>query len=1090
MPIAHARPLLARAPRNRHRGQPSVAADGTARVSLFGGPQLLLGDRQVALSHHQACLLALVYGSDRGIARAEAAWLLWESDDTRAARHRISQLVYGIGKRAGVVCFDSAPGPSLQGMLVSDLSDFYRSIELKRLLGLRSAAEQSFLSRLDPPTAAYAHWIDAKRATVRRDLRALAATVMTDSESGGDWDGVSAAAGILLEIDPWDESILRRMLGTCALRRSRMELEAILRSHAERLRVLTGDTWQPERQTLDLLARIEEAREETPKKAPPLPPLTGRTREFRLLHERLSAPVSTVQFTVVAGDAGIGKTRLIRDVLTGLRVTGHLVLESRSSPIHRDLPFHSLLGALSNQKLLNVLDDLHEPWRSALTVIFPDISTHISQPPPGLDPQATARRLMEALYQLLTRACAQAPMVLFLDDLQWLDRTTLSALEFVADRTPAPPLQVVLALRDDSSVDSSVKAFTHQVGRTGAWIQLDELDAASADALVASAAPQPLSKAERERLCNAAGRNPFFLIELANDYCSREAERSPSDPGEHIPSSIRQLIAGRLDDLSAESRTLLQLLSVVGSLQVDAPIPLEELRSGRLPDIADALVHARLIQHDAGTISIRHELIRQTAYDLIGPVKRATLHRRAAEAALQRGESGAGEAAVHFDRAGARPQAFRHATQAAEAAQEHGAVAAAIRFWEMARRNASQAEEMESATRQLAELLYHARRLEEAIPLLESVRVSANEDEAARYGLMRLDALSELPGAPQDIYLSEVTDIIEQAAAVNGWTAYAEGVEIQLRILERLNRERDIAHHLVRVRQVYESGHALSPYVLCLLNCVLALSVLYHDDERGLLSAEEAVRLAREYEIEHLLLRAHNRKLYCYLLRGELHTPAGVAATQEALAVVDRSGDLKSKATIYNNVGCYRLDTGDYEGAARFFRSAEALACGASERSMVFCNWGELNYYLGHYDIAEAYFTKAQVEAERQPIFGFLSSFISAGIGLCALATGRLSLARSLEDSIQGVLGTWIHDPHLLVRFLSEIERRRGRIQEAVQLLRERAMLEKRRPVYWIRTRLLEAKYLRLIDREAGDQLLTEVGREATDRGLARMLTV
>src|SRR5690606_22833641 len=128
-----------------------------------------------------------------------------------------------------------------------------------------------------------------------------------------------------------------------------------------------------------------------------------------------------------------------------------------------------------------------------------------------------------------------------------------------------------------------------------------------------------------------------------------------------------------------EGRTLLQFLSVVGSFRLDARLPLEDLLPADLPDVADDLLRARLVDYEEGVLRVRHDLIRQTAYDLMGPIKRAVLHRRAAEAVLERApESGHGEAAVHFDRAGERAAAYQHAARAAANAQDTGAVPEAV----------------------------------------------------------------------------------------------------------------------------------------------------------------------------------------------------------------------------------------------------------------------------------------------------------------------------------------------------------------------------------------------------------------------------
>ena len=406
---------------------------GSMRVQLLGGPALYCRDQAVPISPFQGCLLALVYGSaNEGMSRPEIAWLLWESDDTAPARHRISQILYGIRKRAGVACFDEPSTDTLRGLLPSDLRELQRSVHDKRLDGVLSAAEREFLPSLSPPTPSFAHWLDRRRTTIRGQVRELAATVLAEASSAADWKLIASASTILLQLDPSNEKLLRRMLEVSALQRSREELDAMIESYRERYSLLTGEEWRPEGETLELLERIAHVQADTPvRHTTPPPSLVGRTEEVKHLHRAVATPTSHVQFTVVVGEAGIGKTRLIRETMAKLRLSGATVLECGSSPLQRDLPLHSLIGALSDPGVLAKLQELDEPWQSALGVLLPGLSITTTGAPPVLDAHGTSLRLMEALYQLLLKVCANGSVVLFLDDLQWLDKTTLCALEFL-----------------------------------------------------------------------------------------------------------------------------------------------------------------------------------------------------------------------------------------------------------------------------------------------------------------------------------------------------------------------------------------------------------------------------------------------------------------------------------------------------------------------------------------------------------------------------------------------------------------------------------------------------------------------------------
>jgi hypothetical protein len=138
--------------------------------------------------------------------------------------------------------------------------------------------------------------------------------------------------------------------------------------------------------------------------------------------------------------------------------------------------------------------------------------------------------------------------------------------------------------------------------------------------------------------------------------------------------------------------------------------------------------------------------------------------------------------------------------------------------------------------------------------------------------------------------------------------------------LDRLHRVDAIRDQIFEIRKLALTNIVATAYAKCLIHSILALSVFYHDDDEGLTDASVALELAQVHGIPRLLLRAYNRKIFGYGLRARLHTPDGVSLTQSALEWAARSGDLRSKATIYNTVGCYYLDTHDLTAAEKAFR--------------------------------------------------------------------------------------------------------------------------------------------------------------------------
>jgi hypothetical protein len=312
-------------------------------------------------------------------------------------------------------------------------------------------------------------------------------------------------------------------------------------------------------------------------------------------------------------------------------------------------------------------------------------------------------------------------------------------------------------------------------------------------------------------------------------------------------------------------------------------------------------------------------------------------------------------------------------------------------------------------------------------------------------------------------------------------------LEVQLRILDRQNKAEEIRRQILKIEVLHANDH-IPKYASCLLCCILALAAMHYNDDRGIEFARRAVHLAEANGFTKLLLRAYHRKLFALTLRAKMDTTEGKETIELALAHASRGGDLRSKASIYNILAKSCIDVEDYGNAERFLGAAGLQASGPSERVVTHCNLGVLHYEKGEFPTAELHYTIARSQAERQPVFGSIIYFILAGLGLCALATGRLAAAQEFEEPVRRALETWTRDPRQLVWFLAELERRRGHVGNALKLIREHIRAEESLPLDWIKKKMLEVRYLRLVDREAANELMAEVKETASQVGLTHLV--
>ncbi|NIP57979.1 MAG: hypothetical protein GWM92_06965, partial [Gemmatimonadetes bacterium] len=198
----------------------------TARsvVSVFGGPKVTVGSNLLRLSPYQAALVGAVFGSlgENEFSRTQLIVLLWEEDDSTRTRHRLSQLLYSLGRKTNPVSLVAAEGelirPNLDAV-ESDIRTFRRELSTGGLIAAADLVRRGFLIQLPlVPTRVYEEWLDARRATLRSRVRERAAAQLRQGSGEHRWDIAEEGASILLALSPEDEDALRKLMWIRAMR--------------------------------------------------------------------------------------------------------------------------------------------------------------------------------------------------------------------------------------------------------------------------------------------------------------------------------------------------------------------------------------------------------------------------------------------------------------------------------------------------------------------------------------------------------------------------------------------------------------------------------------------------------------------------------------------------------------------------------------------------------------------------------------------------------------------------------------------------------------------------------------------------------
>ena len=387
----------------------------------------------------------------------------------------------------------------------------------------------------------------------------------------------------------------------------------------------------------------------------------GREEPLRVLEAGLAhAAGGQPQIALVAGEAGVGKTRLLQALERTARSRGFLVLHGESVEFGgEELPFAPLAAALRRLPedwLPEAVADMPAEARSALAVLLPWAALG-ADPPTGAHAQGALGQglLYESLLELLGRlARTRAPILVALEDLHWADRSTLRCVAFLARNLRAEALAVAVTYRAEEALgDSPLRPFVVELVRREpvVAVELEPLGRDDAGRQLETIAGRPLPASLVEELHVRSGGNPFFLEEL---FAARESAKEGA-----VPRSVADAVLlriGRLDDPAAR---VLGLVAAAGGRsgfglleRLTAPGELE-------PAVRSALDAGLLVREpDDGGVCFRHALMTEVVYGELLPPERVRLHRRIAEALSESAATPASQLAIQWYRAGARADAL------------------------------------------------------------------------------------------------------------------------------------------------------------------------------------------------------------------------------------------------------------------------------------------------------------------------------------------------------------------------------------------------------------------------------------------------
>jgi transcriptional regulator with XRE-family HTH domain/tetratricopeptide (TPR) repeat protein len=705
--------------------------------------------------------------------------------------------------------------------------------------------------------------------------------------------------------------------------------------------------------------------------------LAGRERELQLLSRHLLGDGPPV--LLLAGEPGIGKSRLLREAAARAALEGMTVLSGGCVRRGGQEPYAPLLDVLQRHiggaapeqlradlegcvwlsRLLPELAELHvegTPRGAA-------VQREAPMPPLTLSSEGEHRLMSQAFMRFLRNISGPAGALLLLDDLQWAGSDALDLLALLARSSAETSVRLIGAYRDtEVHARHPLSAMLGELAQAGLarHLALSPLsDDATARLLDELLSDVRLPAVVRERALRRAGGVPFFVVSCAQSL------RLGAGSGDELPWDLAQSVRQRLAALTERAEETLGVAALIGRrIPVGVLVAASSRDEDEILDDVDQACRLRLLEEQGDDAYLfTHDVVREVVEHDLSAARRSLLHRRIG-AALEASAPRAVETlAYHFTRSGDSARAVLYLERAGDTARAQHAAAAAEGYYR---------------------------------ELVDRLDGRDERDRAARAREKLSDALAIL--ARYD----EALGVLERAAREYRGLGDSEGEARSAAQIGRIHSRRGSAEEGILRLEPLRDHLTLSGPSRALAELNVALAPLFLARERyrdQLAAAENAAGWARSAGDEGLLAEAEVWRGCALNQLGRWDE--GRAVQEAAIPLCEAVNDLTSLSHALNDIAFAHESAGRFD-RSKFYKGralevAERLGDPAGIANMTF-RCGQLAFLQGAWDDARALYLRA-LDLARQVGSSSIAPYPHFGLARLSLAQGELDEARGHAET-------------------------------------------------------------------------------------------
>jgi serine/threonine protein kinase/tetratricopeptide (TPR) repeat protein len=436
--------------------------------------------------------------------------------------------------------------------------------------------------------------------------------------------------------------------------------------------------------------------------------MVGRERELsEAIRQWNKVQTGESAVLLISGEPGIGKTRMVREIVAYAKVSGAKTLSGECYP-EGNYPYAPIAQIIetaigSNGHLTTLEKELPNLVIADLLTLAPTLSFHLPVVPPNppLDPLAEQQRLFESMVHFCRTLTTHTPVLLVLEDAHWADHGTLALLRHIARRAARLNLRLLLVLTY-REVELARQLALNEVladfhrERLAERIKLSRLTREQTRDMLAVLFQEEITPELLEGIYHETEGNPFFieevckaLIDEGKIYREGGSWQRLAMTEIHIPQSVRLAIERRVRYLPTEVREPLVQAAIFGRIfEFNSLVAAIDIDEYALMDTLEQAERAQLITETeathGGTFSFTHALIPNTLTGELSGLRRRRMHQRAAKALQELQPENFEALAHHYAEAAADEKACHFYTQAGHRARSHYANEDAIQYYSLA----------------------------------------------------------------------------------------------------------------------------------------------------------------------------------------------------------------------------------------------------------------------------------------------------------------------------------------------------------------------------------------------------------------------